>query len=124
MARLKGGRITLKIDGKAYDLGGDFKYGIGADKREEIVGPSGVVGYSNAPTAPYISGEIIKGAEIRAADIAAINDSTVTLDLADGTTFVLYNAWSANDNGLEVETKQGKITVKFIGIKCKEILAT
>jgi hypothetical protein len=121
MSNIKGGRITFKIDGKSYDCLGDFKYGIGADKREAIVGTSGVIGYSTIAQVPFIEGDIVKGHLLSGIDLAQVDGSTITLDLADGTTFALYDAWCVNDKGMELETKQGKITLRFEGRKGLEI---
>ena len=115
-----GGKISLKVDGKLYYCEGEFKYGGGDDKRNAIVGSNGVIGFSTEATVPFIEGVIFKK-NISLTDISSIEDSTVTLELADGKVFVLYNAWTVNDKGVEASTKDGKISVRFEGMKKIEI---
>jgi hypothetical protein len=115
-----GGHLTLKVNGKLYNCEGEFKYGGGEYKRNAVLGTNGVVGYSTEATTPYIEGNIFKK-NISQKDITAIEDATVTLELADGTIFSLYNAWTVNDKGGEASSKDGKIAVRFEGMKKIEV---
>ncbi len=117
---LLGGRITLKVNGKLYDCEGDFKYGGGDDKRTALMGTNGVVGYYTEATVPFIEGTIYKK-NISMDDISSIKDATITMELANGKVFSLYQAWSVNDKGGEASTKEGKISVRFEGMRKMEV---
>ena len=119
-SRLIGGRFTFSCDGITYYAQGVFKYGGGFNKRETILHSQGVAGYKETPVAPFISGELIDDGSFPVDQLAQVSSSTITLDLANGKQIVLRNAYSTNDNGLEIDT-DGKITVKFEGVTLEEV---
>ena len=83
---------------------------------------NGVAGFKVTPVAPYISGELIDTDGLSVRELAQIENATITLDLSNKKQIVLNNAWSTNDNGLEIDT-DGKITVKFEGLTLEEVPA-
>lgn len=96
---------------------------MGFDKREAMMGSHGKnVGWKTSPQVPYISGELLDDGSFSLADINSMENSTITLDLANGKQVVLRGAYSTNENGLEVDT-DGKISVKFEGASMEEVLA-
>lgn len=118
-----GGKFTLSCDGNVYYTQGTFKYGGGYDKREAVMHSGGSnAGFKVTPVTPYISGDVIDNGTFKLSEIANIVDATITLDLANGRQIVLRNAYSTNDNGLEVDT-DGKITVKFEGQKIEDVVS-
>lgn len=117
---VRGGRLTLKVNGRAYPAAGEFKYGGGDDKRTALIGTNGVEGFTTEATVPFIEGEIFKG-DAFFDDISKIENATVTLELADGKVFSLYEAWTVNEKGGEAGSKEGKIQVRFEGMKKMEV---
>ena len=116
------GRFTISCDGIGRYADGVFDYGGGFEKREEIMHSYGIVGYKSAPVAPFINGTLIDDGTFSLSDIAKMENSTITLDLANGKQIVLRNAFCTNDEGLKVNT-DAKITVKFIGQSLEEVPA-
>jgi len=119
--QLIGGTIFFKIDGDIYKAKGGFKYGAGKPEREAVVGVDGVHGYTEKPTAPFIEGELTDHGDLSIDDLANITESTITIDLANGKTFVLKQAWNCNKDGLSVEADDGKIGVRFEGMQGEEV---
>jgi len=117
----RAGKITLKTDGMVKDAKGSFTYNLGHDKRTAIVGSDRVHGYASQPQVPFIEGVVTDGADL---DLPALLDGknlTVTLDLDNGKTIVLRQAWYAGEGN--VTTEQGEIAVRWEGLSATEIPA-
>ena len=115
------GTCFFRVDGVQYSLDGDFKVQPNQVENTGTAGPSGVIGYTQKYVVPSISGTIasIPGLSVKA--LSKITNSTVTLDLVNGTTYVLNNAWWSGSS--EVDVIGGKIAVKFEGLGCTELVA-
>ena len=117
----RSGTIYLKIDGDMQDVIGDFKFGLGKPTREGQVGHNGVHGFKQIPTIPFIEGEIRDGNKVSLDAIAKIKDATITLELANGKTYVFKNAWSCNPDGLGLGTEEGNIAIRFEALSGHEV---
>lgn len=107
----RAGRIYVKVDGQQYDAKGDFTYNLGADKRDAIVGADGIHGYKETPQIPFIEGAFTDAPDLDLQKLAEGDNLTVTLELVNGKTIVLSNAWFAGEAG--VTTGEGEISVRF-----------
>ncbi len=119
MAVRRGGTIFLKVDGVQYDAKGEFTYNPGQPKREMIVGADKVHGYKESPKVAFIEGAITDDSALDVAAFQNITDSTVTLNLANGKTFVLREAAYVADG--DITTEEGEIQVRFEGLGSDEI---
>lgn len=109
------GVATVRIDGAQMALKGKFKYQINRVKRERLVGQDGVHGYKEMPEAPHITGEVMDMPGTRVRRLEDIVNATIQLDLANGKTIVLRNAWW--EDASEVDTEEGSYPVKFCGLE-------
>lgn len=109
----RGGTIYLKVNGVMYEAKGEFTYAISGTKRTSIAGASSVHGYTEEITVPFIEGAITDSKDIKVGDLTALDGATVTLELANGKTIVLSDAWYAGE--ANVKTKEGEIPVRFEG---------
>lgn len=121
MAGRVGGIITVKIDSQQYQAKGNFTYDIGAPLRAAVVGHDKVHGYSEIPKVAFIAGEFTDDTAIDTEVLANITGATVTLDLANGKTIMLRQAWFAE--ALEGNTEEGNMSVRFEAEKGFEIPA-
>lgn len=119
----RAGIVALKIDGVLFDVKGAVKYGIGKETREAIVGHDRVHGYKAMPTVPFVECEFTDSDELNLDNLAAVTDSTVEVQLANGKSIALRNAWCTNPDGLGASTDEGNISVRFEGKSCEEISA-
>lgn len=108
---LRAGKIYVKINGELRDAKGDYTYNLGKPKRDAIVGADGIHGYKETPQVAYIEGAITDAADLSLADLATVDNATVTLELAIGKTIVLNNAWYAGEGS--VTTGEAEIAVRF-----------
>ncbi len=114
----RAGKIFFKTDGVLQDAKGAFTYNLGSDKREGIVGSDSVHGFKETPQIPFIEGEITDRSDLDLAAFQRIEDSTITLELANGKTIVMRNAWYAADG--DVSTEEANIQVRFEGLSAEE----
>ncbi|MGD9638384.1 MAG: phage tail tube protein [Alphaproteobacteria bacterium] len=119
MSNARAGTIYLKVDGTLRDAKGDFTYNLGKSKREAIIGADGVHGYKETPQVPFIEGAITDDSDLDLANFVTQDDVTVTLELANGKTIVLSDAWYASEG--DVTTSEGEIKVRFEGLNAEEI---
>lgn len=115
----RAGRIFFKADGVQYDAKGSYNYNLGADKREAMVGADGVHGYKAMPQVPFIEGEITDAKDLDLAAFINLDGVTITLELANGKSILLRDAWYAADGN--VGTEDANIQVRFEGMSGEEI---
>jgi hypothetical protein len=115
----RAGTIQLKIGGEIQDAKGSFSYNLGAPKREGIPGADTIHGYKETPQVAFIEGAITDRGTLDLAVLVKGTDLTVTLDLANGKTVVLRDAWYAGDG--TVTTEEAEIGVRWEGTSAEEI---
>lgn len=114
-----GGILTFTIDGASYLARGNFKVAVLGVKREVIVGQDGVHGYTEMPVAGSIEGDFTTRQGLSLIALQTVTDSTVMVQLANGKTYVLTDAWT--EGAFEIETAEGKFSAKFYGMDMQEI---
>lgn len=117
----RAGIIELQYNGNTLDAVGSFTCNYGRNKKEGLVGPTGVQGYKENPQIAYIEGEIRDMQDLDVDDILLFDDGTITLTYANGKSFMLEQAWYAADG--DIDTEEGKIQVKFEGMSADEVPA-
>lgn len=115
------GTLFIKVDGDAYDVVGEFTYDIGSPKREALVGGDKVHGFKETPKVPYVEGEFRDRGTLSLKKLFAIDDATVTLQLANGKIILIRNAWYAGDG--TVGSENANIKVRFEGLSGEEVRA-
>jgi hypothetical protein len=113
------GTSTLTVDGRAYRIGDAIKVSIDAFEREGVVGLSGVGGYIERNRVPFIEATVLTDGDFSTEELNAITDATVKVDLANGKSYVLRNAWSAMP--AEIDAAAGTCPVRFEGMQGKEL---
>lgn len=114
-----GGRLSFKIDSVKYKAKGAFTYNLGRDKQEGVVGADGVHGPKLTPQIPFIEGAITNDGSVDTAVLVGSRNVTVTLELANGKTIVLRDAWHAGEGSTGSE--EGEMSIRFEGMAAEEI---
>jgi hypothetical protein len=117
--RRVGGIIFIKVDGSLLNAKGEFTYNLGIPKRTGVVGQDATHGFSEVPQIAYIEGTITDTDELDVESLLETRDATVTLELANGKTIVLSEAYYAADGA--VTTAEGEIEARFEGIRAEEL---
>lgn len=115
----RGGIIFLKVDSEIQQAKGSFTYNLGMPKRDAIIGADAVHGYKDMPQVAFIEGEITDRQTLNLEGLVTGENLTVTLELANGKTVVLREAWFAGEG--TGNTEEGNIGVRWEGISGEEI---
>lgn len=115
----RAGICYIKVDGQIYDAKGNFTYNLGKPKRDAIVGADAVHGFKEVPQIAFIEGEITDRAGLSLEALLAVEDATVTLELANGKVISLRNAWFAGEG--TGNTEEANIAVRWEGLSAEEI---
>ena len=115
----RGGIIFLQIDGETLDAKGNFTYNLGRPMREAVVGHDNVHGYKEVPQVAFIEGEITDRGTLDLSGVLQADEVTVTLNLANGKTVVLRDAWFSGEG--TGNTEEGNVAVRFEGRDAEEI---
>lgn len=121
MSRRIGGVLFLKVNGVQYQAKGNFTYNLGINKKEGVAGIDGVHGYKETPVVPFIEGAMTDYSDLDLAAFQKAYDAQVTLEVANGKTITLGQAWYAGEGN--VTTEEGEIAVRFEGMTCDEAVA-
>jgi len=120
MAQRRAGLIQLQINGEIESAKGNFTYGLGAHRREAIIGSDGIHGYLERPQVGFIEGEITDRGDLDLRKIFEGKDVTVTLALANEKVVVLRDAWFAGEG--VGNTNEANIAVRWEGASAEEVL--
>lgn len=112
------GTAFLSVDGVTYMLAGDFEYSPSKVSRETLVGMDGVHGFSEKPNAGHIAGTLRDSGGLSVASLNAMDNVTVTAQLANGKTIVGRNMWAVDTQ--TVKSTDATIEVKWEGLNVAE----
>ena len=115
----RAGVINIQANGVVYDAVGNFSYNIGEPIRETLVGPDRIHGYKELPQENYIEGEIRDDQGISLRDLLNLVDATITLELANGKTIMLREAWYGAEG--TAQSEEANVQFKFCGMSAEEI---
>jgi hypothetical protein len=109
------------VDGRQLAVRGNLEVMPSRYERTGIAGQDAVHGYSELPVVPYVSGDVstLEGTSVE--NIDAVTDATITVEMANGSVFVLRRAWRAERS--TVNTRDGQFHVRFEGLSCDELVA-
>jgi hypothetical protein len=110
------------VDGRQLAVRGNLEVMPSRYERTGIAGQDAVHGYSELPVVPYIAGDVstLEGTSVE--NIDAVTDATITVEMANGSVFVLRRAWRAERS--TVNTRDGQFHVRFEGLSCDELVAS
>jgi len=119
MAQRVAGIAFLKIDGDLYPLRGNFTVSPSAVERAGIAGQDYIHGFAETPRVPFIEGDISTDPAVSVDTLEAMENVTVTAELANGKIYVLREGWCRS--ALELNTREGMMRVRWEGVSCDEI---
>lgn len=115
----RAGVFYLKVDGALMDSVGEFTYRVGKVKREGIPGNNQVNGFKEEVLVPYIEGAITDKGTLDVEELTNAVDVTAMLELPNGKTYYLRNAWYAGEG--TVRTSDAEITFRLEGLEGEEV---
>jgi len=117
---LIGGVAYLKVDGTQYALKGNLTVSLDAFERTGVAGMDGVHGYTEQPRVPSIEADLTDIGGLSMQQLRAVCNATVTVELRNGKTYILRNAWTST--AAELNGVEGSATVKWEGMQGEELL--
>lgn len=117
--RRVGGTLFIKVNGEQLQAKGEFTYNVNPVKRDSVIGADKPHGYTEQPKVQFIEGAITDSDELDLQAFQATVDATVILELANGKTILLREAFYAADG--DVTHTEGEIQLRFEGISGEEI---
>ena len=105
------GVLYFKVDGIQHAARGNFSYSLGGYKREAVEGADRIHGYTEKPIVSYIEGDITDRRDLDMKAFDELDGVTVTLEVANGKTILIRNAWNASER--KVNASEGSSTVRF-----------
>jgi hypothetical protein len=109
-----GGIISVQVNGVILNAKGKFTYNFGRFKRKTVFGTDGRLhGHSEEAQPGFIEGAITDDGTIDTTALADTVDATVTLQLANGKTAVLYKAVYTHEG--TGDTEEGEFPIRFEG---------
>lgn len=114
-----GGIIRVKRNGVQLKAKGSWSYNLGIPKKETVVGADGIHGHKATIQPAFIEGEITDTKDLSLADLASIENETITIELYNGKVIVLPNAvFTGEGTG---QTEEGNISVRFEAASAEEV---
>ena len=115
-----GGTAYLQVNGQRHTLGGAWSVYPTEKVKTGVAGLDGPAGYTEAPRIPYMEGTLIDNGSLSIADLEAITDATITLELVTGKTYIGQEMYLAGEPGHDAATGEVS-TVRFEGKKIVEM---
>ncbi len=113
------GRIFFKVDGQQYSVKASITYNLGVAKRESMSDAAHEHFYKETAQVPYIAGELVDKNSVDVAMFLALDEVTITAELANNKTIVLRDAWQTGEG--EVNAEEGMLGFKFEGKSAEEV---
>jgi len=117
----RAGLKALKVGNNVYDVKGNVTYNLGGEMKEGMAGADRVHGYKVTRIVPKLEGQITDRGDLDVAAFKAVDGETVVMELENGKTVFLKDAWFAGEG--EQGTEEGNIDFKFEGLSGREIRA-
>lgn len=118
--RRVGGILFLRINGELLQVKSQVTYDLGRPKRDAVLGPSDVHGYTEKAKVPYMECTITDSPDLSSEDLQNLDDGTVVLEVPNGKIITLREAWYAGE-GTQT-TDEGEISCRWEGISADEII--
>jgi hypothetical protein len=111
MANRVGGIIRVSVDGSEVRAKGDFTWNLGLPKNEPVIGAGYPHGFKSVPQNSMIEGAVTDTSDLDLVALVSVTDSTVILELPNGKSIVLRQAYYAGEG--EGTTQEGEVKVKW-----------
>lgn len=107
----RAGILWLHVDGVRIEAKGTFTVNPGIPKRDAIIGADGIHGYKETPQTAYVEGALTDHVDLDTAALRRATNATVTLQLNNGKTWILEDAWYASEGSMT--TDESELGVRY-----------
>lgn len=114
------GTGKLKVGGVQYMLADELRIMAASEKREAIVGLDGTVAIQRTFQSPWVEASLRDDPAIDLQDVYAQENVTVTVELTNGSSYELSNAYYTGD--AELDARDGKVAARWNGATMRRIV--
>jgi hypothetical protein len=114
-----GGVLAIYLDGVQYEARGNFNITGVTVKRTGVAGQDGVHGFIEEPIVPSIKGDWSIGNQLSLVNLEAITDATAQVNLANGMSYILTDAWTVA--AFVIDAHDGKVMIELEGMSMQEM---
>ncbi len=107
------GICYIKVNGTQLEVEGGVEIPLVDEKKEPVVGSTGVKGYKSSVEVPYIKLSALFTPDFPLDLLKTNDDMTVTAELPNGRVYVLSHAWVADAPSFKGD--DGKLDLTFNG---------
>lgn len=115
----RGGVFSLNVGGTDYDCVDGISYILSTEKRETMIGVSGIQGYKAMPVSGQIKAKLRDNDGFKASDFANMTSVSVIGQTANGKSIAGTGMWTTEV--IEVDPIEGTFEVVFEGAQVREI---
>lgn len=115
MANRMAGACYVKVDGEQLYVEGSIEFPLTDVTRETLVSTSGVVGYKETPSIPYVAVSVYIDESFPFATLKNATDMTITAECANGMVYTLQGAALVGD--IALNPIDGTTSLRFEGVK-------
>lgn len=119
MSNKRAGIVFVKVDGAQISVKANVNCNQGLPKREAMMGHDGTHGYKELPQVAFIEGEQTDSKDLDLKKYLMIDGASVTVQFANGKTFVLRNAWNASEG--TIGSEEANLPFRFEGLDAEWI---
>ena len=112
------GTAYITMDGSQLALRGNLTVSLSRVERSGIAGLDRTHGYMEKPRVQYIEGDITLVEGFSVEDLDNIVDATIVVQLANGKSYSLFEAWTKAAH--EINAEQGQVRVRWEGMDGSE----
>lgn len=113
MGKKIAGTCYIKADGAQLAVEGSVEIPLRSVTRETKIGSTGVVGYSETDTAPYVKATVFLDPDFPTSVLSSTG-MTITAELANGWVYTLNEAWLSGE--IAGNMSDGTVSLEFNGL--------
>lgn len=110
------GTCYITVDGEELNLSGALQIPVNKYTRQAVTASGRVIGYSETPVVPSISGNFYVDADFPLEKLRTATDMTIVAELANGMRYTLSDAFLAGDNA-NFAPEDGTVQLVFNGVR-------
>lgn len=113
MGKRLAGTCYFKVDGEQLELQGDIEFPFNSVTRETMASTTGVVGFKETVTVPYVAGTFIVPESFPVSKLMESTAMTITAECANGMVYTLSEAFMVGD--IPYKPIDGTVALRFEG---------
>jgi len=116
----KVGAGKIRVNGQQLRVADEIRFMPSDEKREPLMGIDGNLAQQVTYQPVWIEAQLRYTRDVKWNDVFKAENATVTLELVDGSSWEMAEAFYAGDS--EVEVKDGKVAARWVARKLSQVI--